>query len=137
MAVKQLRIILRPNRWFQVGGGCKIGAKSSSRLRQQREDGSWSDDGTAYQDDLDQDVDLSDDEEVGGTWQGDDNDDDDESWGVTTPRTSRYPLGFEVLPPRVPSCKLNPCGSFPYCVLVDVPAPQVSTSVEMQIDAKL
>lgn len=77
---------------------CKVGAKSSPRLRQQREDGSWSDDGTAYQDDLDQDVELSDDEEVGGSWHRDDDyeydDNDDESWGVTTPRTSRYPLGF-------------------------------------------
>ena len=76
-----------PNRWFQVGGGCKTGAKSS-RLRQQREDGSWSDDGTAYQDEVDEDVDLSDEEEVGGAWSGDD-EDDDECWGVTTPRASR------------------------------------------------
>ena len=127
---------LAPNRWFQVGGGCKIGAKSSSRLRQQREDGSWSDDGTAYQDDLDQDVDLSDDDEIGGAWQGDD-DDDDESWGVTTPRTPRYPPGSRVLPPRVLSCKICPRGSFPYCVLVNATVLQVSTLVQTQVDAGL
>ncbi len=74
-------------RWFQVGGGCKIGAKTSARLRQHREDGSWSDDGTAYQDDLNTDVELSD-EEDGGDWEGDD-EDEDESWGerTSTPRT--------------------------------------------------
>ena len=99
---------MAPNRWFQIGGGCKVGAKSSSRLRQPREDGSWSDDGTAYQDDLDQDVDLSDDEEAGGAWLGDDDDDDDESWRVATPRTSRYPLGSRVVLPRVLFCKMYP-----------------------------
>ena len=103
---------MAPNRWFQVGGGCKLGAKSSSRLRRAREDGSWSDDGTAYQDDSEQDVDLSDDEELGGTWQGDDCDSDEESWGVNTPRTSRYPLGSRFLLPRVFSCKIYPVRSF-------------------------
>ena len=77
-------------RWFQVGGGgCKLGAKSAARLRQHREDGSWSDDGTAYQDDLNSDVDLSDDDE-GADWEGGDKD-EDESWGqqIWTPKTSR------------------------------------------------
>ena len=77
-------------RWFQVGGGgCKLGARSTARLRQHRADGSWSDDGTAYQDDLISDVDLSDDDE-GADWEGDGND-EDESWGqqILTPKTSR------------------------------------------------
>lgn len=83
-------------RWFQVGGGCKIGAKTSVRLRQQREDGSWSDEGTAYQDELDSDVDVSDEEEDGADWGGAD-DDGNESWGATTPRSSRYHLTIVLL----------------------------------------
>ncbi|DBB07177.1 TPA: hypothetical protein ACH3X1_011744 [Trebouxia sp. C0004] len=77
-------------RWFQVGGGgCKLGAKGTARLRQHREDGSWSDDGTAYQDDLNSDVDLSDDDE-GADWEGGEHA-EDESWGqqISTPKTSR------------------------------------------------
>ena len=72
------------------GGNCKPGTKSSARLRQHGEEGSWSDDGTAYQDDLNSDVELSDDDQ-GADWEGAD-DDEDESWGqrITTPKLSRY-----------------------------------------------
>lgn len=72
------------------GGNCKPGTKTSARLRQHRDEGSWSDDGTAYQDDLNSDVELSDDDQ-GADWAGAD-DDEDESWGqrVTTPKLSRY-----------------------------------------------
>ena len=74
-----------------MGGGAKNGGKTPAKQRQQRQDESWSDDGTAYQDEYTTDVDLSEEEAEGHRWE-EAADDEYESSGehAVTPRASRW-----------------------------------------------
>ena len=80
-------------RWFQVGGG-KSSCKPASRPRQIQDAESCSDDGTAYQDGMQQsDVELSGEEDGRGGWDECEQEEaEDEHWGpqIATPKAPRH-----------------------------------------------